>query len=207
MAAIVAKGPRSTKSWRVPRLPSIPVSLCSESFFQPGPRNRNCQLCDAWPTTRTTPPTTGRKPAAPRPIFTARMLPIKTLKEPVCPHETGPNLLRTFLYARSKWPDQPFRNCAARASEAVHESNRIDGLPRVVFAVGKGVQALLRGKLHSVIRSKFKRRAKTAFKCALEDLRREDESTFPQIFGATWTSALCWVRTPFACPSPNWWRR
>jgi len=61
--------------------------------------------------------------------------------------------------------------------EAVYDSMRIDSLPRVVFAVGKSVEKPLRGTLHGYLRGKFKRRAKQAFRIALEEIRRKNKCT------------------------------
>jgi len=58
--------------------------------------------------------------------------------------------------------------------EAVYESLRADGLPRVVFGVSKDVERPLRGKLHGCLRHRFKRRGKMALKCAIESLRKEN---------------------------------
>ena len=63
--------------------------------------------------------------------------------------------------------------------EAVYDSMRIDGLPRVVFAVGKDVEQGLRGKLHGYLRGKFKRRGRMAFKIAMEEIRKKDPRTLP----------------------------
>jgi hypothetical protein len=107
------------------------------------------------------------------PPFVVRIRPIKPLKGPICPYEKGGNILRAFLYARKHWPTTPFRTVSAQALEAVYESNRVDGLPRVLFVVAKQVEAPLRGKMHGVIRRQFRRRGKTAFKFALQSLRKE----------------------------------
>ena len=61
----------------------------------------------------------------------------------------------------------------------MYDSMRVDGLPRVVFAVGKDVESVLRGKLHGYLRGKFKRRARMAFKIALEEIRKKNLSISP----------------------------
>lgn len=66
---------------------------------------------------------------------------------------------------------------ADHALEAVYDSMRVDALPRVVFAVGKSVEKPLRGELHGYLRGKFKRRAKQAFRVALEEIREKNECT------------------------------
>ncbi len=109
------------------------------------------------------------------PPFLARIRPIKPLKGPVSPYEKGSNILRGFLYARQKWPNSPFRTVSPQAMEAIYESNRVDGLPRVLFVVSKEVETPLRGKMHGTLRAMFRRRAKVAFKFAIEGLRREDK--------------------------------
>lgn len=106
----------------------------------------------------------------------ARIRPIKPLTAPVCPHESGSNILRAFLYARKRWPTTPFRTISALALQAVYDSNRVDGLPRAIFVVSKEVEAPLRGKMHGFIRGRFKQRAKAAFKEALEAFRKDNES-------------------------------
>ena len=58
---------------------------------------------------------------------------------------------------------------------------RVDGLPRVVFTVGKDVEQGLRGKLHGYLRGKFKRRARMAFKISMEEIRKKDPRTLPSL--------------------------
>lgn len=78
----------------------------------------------------------------------------------------------------------PFANVSSQAMEAVYESLRVDGLPRVVFGVSKDVEKPLRGKLHGCLRHQFKRRGKVAFKIALETLRRENPGIFLEVLGS-----------------------
>ena len=59
----------------------------------------------------------------------------------------------------------------------MNESYRVDGLPRVVFVVSTEVEKPLRGKMSSVLRHRFKRRMKTAFRMALEEKRKEDKGS------------------------------
>jgi hypothetical protein len=75
------------------------------------------------------------------------------------------------------WPGRPFSAVTSQALEAIYDSLRVDGLPRVIFGVSKEVEKPLRGKMSPVLRHRFKRRGKMALKMALQQLRREDEST------------------------------
>lgn len=155
MTSTTANFPRKIDPWRIKRLPTFPVSLSPTYFFNL-PKNKKLQIQNY-------------------PTFTARIRPIKQLKFHPCPHHSGSIILRAFLYAREKWPTVSFRNVVTPSLEAVYESFRRDGLPRVVFVASKEVEQPLRGKLTSVLRHRFKRRAKLAFKMALEGIRREKE--------------------------------
>ena len=161
MTSITTKISWKVHPWRVKRLPTIPVELSTTYFFNN--RNKSIQIF---------------LPSRQNPPFIARILPISPLKSPLPPLESGSNILRSFLYARSKWPYSPYRANAAYAMETIYNTFRVDGLPRVVFVVAKEVQQPLRGKLNAVIRHQFKRRGKAALKRALEELRRENEGTF-----------------------------
>jgi hypothetical protein len=108
--------------------------------------------------------------------FTAKIQPIGRLTGPIPPYADGPNILRAFLYARQRWPHLGFRTVSSKAMQAVYETNRIDGLPRVVFTVSTGVEKLLKGNLLGVLRKKFKKRGRWAFIMALHELKKEDPS-------------------------------
>lgn len=110
--------------------------------------------------------------------FTAKLQPIQRLTDPAAPYTLGPNMLRAFIYARQRYPDIPVRWASERAIQAVYESNRIDGFPRVMFNISKEVEKLLIGKLHGFIRRRFKMRGRRAFIDALDQLRREREGSF-----------------------------
>lgn len=141
--------------WKVGRLPTIPAELSLQLFYN---KRDKLQFYNV------------------NPAFTARIRSIKPLSGSVCPLYSGPVILRAFLYAREKWPTQPFRAVSGRALEAVYNSFRVDGLPRLVVSVSKDVEKPLRGKLRGTIRHRFKRRGTRAFRQALEGLRQEDPS-------------------------------
>jgi RNase P protein component len=98
------------------------------------------------------------------------------LNRPSLRHLKGPNTIRAFLYAREHWPERSFIRTAPAAFMALYNSRLRDGLPRVIYVVSKEVEAPLRGKMGSVLRHKFKRKGKSAFKHALEGLRKDDPS-------------------------------
>jgi RNase P protein component len=66
---------------------------------------------------------------------------------------------------------------------ALYNSRLRDGLPRVVYVVSKEVEAPLRGKMGAILRHKFKRKGKAAFKQALEGLRRDNPSILFLLIG------------------------
>src|SRR5947207_5517456 len=158
MTSTAKKIPWKVHPWRIKRLPTLPAQLAVSQFF--ARKSRKTQHF-----------TPVNSP------FEARIQPIKPLVSPACPHESGTFILRAFLYARRKWPWTSFANVASQAMEAVYESLRVDGLPRVIFGVSKDVERPLRGKLHGFLRHRFKRRGKMAFKYAIEGLRRENTGT------------------------------
>jgi len=158
----------TSASWKIKSLPSFPAVAYTGYFFAPGGRE-NLQMINA--------PVQNPLSSTSTVPFTARVRPIKALEGPVCPYEKGSNILRAFLYARKTWPNKQFRTVSAQAMEAVYESNRVDGLPRVLFAVSRETEAPLRGKMHGVIRRRFRRRAKMAFKMAIQYLRKENKGT------------------------------
>lgn len=163
---------RPLHNWRLPPiLPTIPSPISSILFWPPSnnPKNKF-----SLPGLQTYSPA-----SAPTP-FHIRLRPIKPLVTPSAPPSHGSLILRSFLYARQHWPEQPFRNVAAQALEAVNESYRVDGLPRLVFVVSTEVEKPLRGKMSSVLRHRFKRRMKTAFRMALEEKRKEDKGNIPR---------------------------
>src|SRR5271169_1784084 len=135
-----------------PLLPTIPANVCTLKFFGniKSPKHR-MQTQDL-------------------PSFFVRIKPIPPLTKPPAPYASGPVILRAFIYARTRHKRYPFRLMADTSLEAVYDSMRIDSLPRVVFAVGKSVEKPLRGTLHGYLRGKFKRRAKQAFRIALEEI-------------------------------------
>ena len=110
--------------------------------------------------------------------FEARIHPISPILKPPATYASGPVILRAFLHARTRHGRTPFRMLTDQSLEAVYDSMRIDGLPRVVFAVGKDVEQGLRGKLHGYLRGKFKRRGRVAFRLAMEEIRKQDPCTF-----------------------------
>jgi hypothetical protein len=157
---------RPVHTWRLPPiLPTISSPVSSTLFWPP---SHNPQNKFALPGLQT------YAPPSPAP-FRVRLRPIKPLLSSPAPLCQGSLVLRTFLYARKKWPLQPFRQVAAQALEAVRDSQRVDGLPRVVFVVSSEVEKPLRGRMHGVIRHRFKRRMKAAFRIALEEKRKEDK--------------------------------
>jgi hypothetical protein len=156
MTSVAKKLPWKVHPWRIKRLPTLPVAIGIQGFFS---NKQNYKLQHI-------------KPA--NSAFEARVKPIKPLRATACPHELGPIILRAFLYARQKWPHMSFGKVAPQALEAIYDSFRVDGLPRVVFTVMKEVEKPLRGKLNSTLRHRFKRRGKMAFKLAIEQLRREN---------------------------------
>ena len=160
---------RPLHNWRLPPvLPTIPSPISSTLFWPPSNNPHNKFSLPGLQT---------YSPAETPCPFHIRLRPIKPLVTPSAPPCHGSLILRSFLYARKYWPDQPFRNVAAQALEAVNESYRVDGLPRVVFVVSTEVEKPLRGKMSSVLRHRFKRRMKTAFRMALEEKRKEDKGS------------------------------
>src|SRR5271170_5301478 len=152
----------SSKLWQVPRLlPTIPANICTLKFFHP---NKNPKH---------------RMQTQDLPSFYVRVKPIPLLIKPPATYASGPVILRAFIHARTRHKRQPFRMMADQSLEAVYDSMRVDSLPRVVFAVGKSVEKPLRGVLHGYLRGKFKRRARQAFRVALEEIRKKNHCTLP----------------------------
>jgi RNase P protein component len=150
--ASVTRIPRPLHPWKIKHIPSLAVEQGTKLFFL------------------------GRAPAIIRhhPAFAVRAKPIQPLTAQPPPHLKGPKILQAFLYARKHWPNYPLRSVLSDAMEAIYESRRVDGLPRVIFSVSKEVATPLRGKLQAALRHRFKRVGRTAFKVALETLRREN---------------------------------
>jgi hypothetical protein len=107
--------------------------------------------------------------------FDVQILPIAPLTSLPCPYEDGTKYLRAFLYGRSRWPNQPFGKVRWLAYQAVHDSYRVDGLPRVVWALGEKARQPFLGKSVGFMRRRYQRRAKRAFGLALEQLLNESE--------------------------------
>jgi hypothetical protein len=110
--------------------------------------------------------------------FTAKLQPIKPLTVHAAPYTLGTTILRAFIYARQHFHDLAFRWASAKALQTVYESNRIDGFPRVMFIVSKEVEKLLTGKLHGLLRRRFKTRARRAFIAALKQICSERKGKF-----------------------------
>lgn len=102
--------------------------------------------------------------------------PIVMLTQPIAPLAKGPNILRAFLWAREKYPDRNFGEVKDEAMEAVYSSHRVDGLPRIAWTLGKDVRQIVNGrvKVGGVLRHKVKRRARAAFREAVEGALKED---------------------------------
>ena len=105
-------------------------------------------------------------------------LPIGVRSSPACPNESGPFILRAFLHAREMIPFKPFRLTAGNVLQDVHDSTRVDGLPRVVITVHQDVAKPLRGKLHGYLRKAFRKKGRKAVTIAITQLREEKPSTF-----------------------------
>lgn len=87
-------------------------------------------------------------------------------------------MLRSYLYAREMWPEKAYWDVGVEARSAIHDSFRIDGLPRVTFAL-RGKKEL-EGRLKAFWRIWFLRRGKVAFRKAIEEIRAQN----PGIFGS-----------------------
>jgi hypothetical protein len=146
----ITRIPRPLHPWKIKQLPTIQCDLSSQILF----RNHNTQIIQL------------------HPAFILRANPIQPLKTRPCPHLAGPRILQAFLWARKRFPGRPVLKGLPWSFQAVYESRRVDGLPRVVFVVSKDISVPLRGKMSGVIRHRAKNRGRTAFKLALEGLRR-----------------------------------
>jgi hypothetical protein len=167
-AAIATKSLKNGHPWRN-RFPTITTTDVQKIFF--GRSHRQHFI----PKSQTEVRYADKADGVP---FTAKLQPIQRLTRPAAPYTLGPNILRAFIYARQHYPDIPFRWASAHALQAVYESNRIDGFPRVMFTVSKEVEKLLIGKLHGLLRRRFKTRGRRAFIDALDQLRRERQGIF-----------------------------
>lgn len=156
---------KSGHPWRN-RFPTFPTAEVQEIFFRPARR----QYFVPTPS-----PNANKTDGVP---FTAKLQPIKRLTVRAAPYTLGTTILRAFIYARQHFPDMAFRWASTKALQAVYESNRIDGFPRVMFSVSKEVEKMLRGKLHGLLRRRFKTRARRAFIAALKQVCSERKGKF-----------------------------
>jgi hypothetical protein len=158
-AALLAIPPPA--AWKLPpRLPTLPMEIASYRLIMDSPnrihrfrpRHQSCVV---------------------------NIRPIAQLTEPPASQARGPHVLRAFLWAREKYPDRNFNDVRDEAMEAVYSSYRVDGLPRIVFGLGKDVRMIVnnRVKVGGVLRHKVKRRAKAAFREALEGERQINPGT------------------------------
>jgi hypothetical protein len=169
MTSATDKALRLFGAWRN-RFPSMTTDYIQVNFFGPARGTAREVYTPGGTSVRRTDPKLSTAP------FIAKIQPIGRLTAPIAPYADGTNILRAFLYARGRWPQLGFRNVSSKSMQAVYETNRIDGLPRVVFVVSKGVENLLKGKLHGVLRRRYKKRGRWAFIAALHELKKEDLS-------------------------------
>ena len=115
--------------------------------------------------------------------FVVHVRPIPKLTSHPAPLAEGPIILRAFLWARQNYPTRNFMEVKDIALDAVYQSHRVDGMPRVVFGLMKDVRTVMGTKvrLSGVLRHRFKRRAKQAFREAMEQIMNKSPSNQPAI--------------------------
>ena len=152
--------------WKMPaKLPTVPVDIGTATFV-------------------------GRIPGVPHQridtannTFVVHVRPIPKLASRPAPLAEGPTILRAFLWARQHYPHLNFMEVKDRALDAVYQSHRVDGLPRVVFGLLKDVRTVVGAKvqLSGVLRHRFKRRARQAFREAMEQIKNKSQSNRPAV--------------------------
>jgi hypothetical protein len=158
---LLASTAKKTPAWKLPaKIPTMPVDISSARLTY---NTKGALVQRIEPATK---------------AFVVNVQPIGPLKTPPAPLAKGSNMLRAFLWAREHFPQSNLIEVKEKAVEAVYESHRVDGLPRVIFALAKEVRNPLNIKIQigGILRHRFKRRARRAFRDAIEELRRKDPS-------------------------------
>jgi hypothetical protein len=147
---------------KVPYVPVLPISISASKFFFPRDKTLVQHV------------KTPKSASSNKSIFNVRVMATDPLTAPVPSPTTGSRRLRTFLLLRERYPDNLVKEKWEDLFTRTHDMERLEGVPRVAFVLGKEVAKEGLGDTKAALRNRFRRRAKVAFRIALERIRSEE---------------------------------